>query len=148
MKKENLPIAVIIGVFLVAAAILFFTIREKSDLQLCRDIFWDLLNGKQSVQKYIDWEKFQAIGINVGELYNQLPNASEQADFRKQLIKSLSMNFKLVGGKPEAFVDWREVSKEGENTVVSAYYTDKQETILFTLTGYEKKKLISMQWAV
>ena len=98
------------------------------------------------MQKYIDWDNFKAMGMDLGDIYKKLPNAREKADFRSTFIKSVSMNFRLARGRPAAFVNWQALQRQGDAVIILAYYADKQDTILFAVSGYPKRKLISMQW--
>jgi len=147
MKKENIQFALYIFIFLVATLlIILFWGREKNDVELCRDIFNGLLSGRQSVQKFIDWDNFNALGLDMGSLYKKLPNKFEQSEYRKEFIKNLSTTFKRAGGRAQAFTNWRVFKTEGSKTIIAVDYTVKLKTMLFTLLGYPKKKLIDMQW--
>lgn len=146
MKKENLQILGLIFIFgIIIFLILSFGIK-KNDVDFCRDIFKGLIEGRESVQKFIDWGNLKAIGIDVGATYSKLPNAKEKADYRKSFIKSLSQGFNNAGGRFKAFSNWRVYKQDGADTLIAADYKDKAKTILFTLSGYEKRKLTAIQW--
>jgi hypothetical protein len=151
MKKENLQILGLILFFLVLIiAFHFIGQRQDSenDVTLCRDIFNGLLEGRQLVQDHIAWEKLNALGLSVGATYNRLPNKQEKSDYRREWIKNLSLGFKQGGGTPLAFTNWRVYRRAISTTVVAADYKEKSKVILFSLSGsgYNKKKLISIQW--
>lgn len=144
MKKENVPLYILIfGVILLLASFLFV---KKDDVGLSREIFNNLLAGNQFVHKSIDWEHFQAFGFDIGRVYRALPDNKEKADYRKEFIKNLSSNFRKLGGNAGLFTDWRVYIRKGKDTIVAAYYKNKDKTILLILSGYGRKKLTSIQW--
>lgn len=148
MKKQDLQFFGLIFfiIFLGITFIIFFAGRQISAPALCRQIFLGMVEGKQPVGKFIDWNKLNAFGIDVSAIYPRLPDEKEKEDYRKEFFKNLSLGFKQSGGNPRAFVNWRVYKVEGEKTVVAADYSAKGKTVLFTLSGDGQKKLILIEW--
>ena len=147
MKKENIQIlAFILIIILLGAFFILSPGQEKGDVQLCHKIFLGLLTGRQSVEEFMDWDHLKVIGLDVGALYSKLPDQKQKSDFRREFFRSLSRSFQMAGGRPQAYTNWRIKEKDSSKTIVAVYYVDKAKTLLFTLTGDEKKKLTLVQW--
>ncbi|MDD2679222.1 MAG: hypothetical protein PHO03_00250 [Candidatus Omnitrophica bacterium] len=145
--KKNNPIleyAILAGVVIVFL-IFIFQIRT-GDVNFCRAIFKDLAGGRYGVQKYIDWEHFQGLDIDVAATYNSFATQKEKTGYKKAFIQSFSRGFKNAGGRYKAFVNWRIYSKAGNQITVAADYQGRNQTLLFTLPSAGKKKLIALQW--
>ncbi len=145
MKKEKLWLLVsILGVI-----IIFFIFSlgiPKGEVSFCRNIFKGLTERRQSIQKLIDWENLKALGVDIGATYNQLPNAKEKSDYRREFIKNFSASFRGAGGRFVAFSNWRKYKHSGPDTIIAADYLTKAKTILFVFSGYGKKKLTAILW--
>jgi len=146
MKKENKKALGVMLFFLVAAFIFFLKPMLKTDVGLCRDIFWGFVEGRQSLQGYIDWEHLNALGSNVGSDYSKLPNAQEKEEYRMAFYKNFSRSFKRKGGTFELFNNWRIYEQNGATTIVAVDYPAKHKVALFTLSGFNKKKLTNIKW--
>ena len=148
MKKEDLQYfgVIFIIIFLASTFTIFYAGREKSTPQLCRQIFMGMVEGRQSVEKFIDWNQLNAFGIDVSAIYPMLPNEKEKADYRREFFSNLSMGFKQLGGRPQAFINWRIFKIEGSKTIVAADYAGENKTVLFTLSKDPDKKLIAIEW--
>lgn len=144
MQKENVKILAVIGIIALAVFLISSFGIRKDDITFCRWVFKSLTSGKLSVEKYIDWEKLKAMGVDVGATYTKLPNAREKKDYRKSFIRNLSKGFIKSGGKAEAFTNWRVSQKEGLKAIILADY--KNGTIAFTIYGYEKRQIIAIAW--
>lgn len=143
IKFFGLIFAIIIfGLFF----IIFFSGGEKSAPALSRQIFIGMVQGKQAVEKHIDWYELKALGIDVATIYSKLANEKERDDYRKEFFKNLSLGFKMSGGNPQAFINWRVYKVEGEKTIVAADYSGKGRTVLFTLSRGRQKKLTAVEW--
>lgn len=145
MKKEHWQFLSLGLGGLIIAVVLFlnFGVR-KNDVDFCRGIFEGLAEGRQSVQKLIDWKNMKALNVNIGETYNKYSDKKEKADYRENFIKSFSNGFKKAGGKFEAFSGWRLHQKDEFSAVVAADY--KKKTLLLTISGYARRKLTDIQW--
>ena len=146
MNKENKQILGIILISLVVIFIIFLRLKPKNDVELCRDIFWGFVEGRQSLQNSIDWDHLKALGTDVGATYSKLPNPKEKEDYRREFYKNFSVSFKRNAGTFEAFTNWRIYEKAALGTIIAADYKLKSKTVLFTLSGYEKKKLTYIKW--
>ncbi len=127
---------------------LFFYLNVRNqDIIFSRRVFAGLVKGRTSVQKMIDWEDFQAVGLDVGEVYSGLPDEKEKADYKNSFIDKFSLGFRQVGGNFKAFVNWRVYDRQGRLCRVAADYKAKEnKTLLFTLAQGQSKKLVAIQW--
>ena len=146
MNKETKQTLGIILISLAVIFIIFLRAKPKNDLELCRDIFWGFVEGRQSLQNYIDWEHLRALGLDVGATYRKLPNPKEKEDYRREFYKNFSVSFKRNAGRFEAFTNWRIYEKAALGTIIAADYKLKSKTALFTLSGFENKKLTNIKW--
>lgn len=118
----------------------------ETDVQLTRRIFYSLCNGNQKVEDLIDWERFKAVGIDVGQAYSNIIAEKERRDYRKAFFYNFSHSFRLSGGRLNAFSNWRIKERKGEQTIV-AVDTASGKTLLFTLTFRSgKRKLTAIDW--
>ncbi|MDD5196843.1 MAG: hypothetical protein WC937_02690 [Candidatus Omnitrophota bacterium] len=145
--KKNTPIleySVLAGIVIVFLLIVFQV--KTGDINLCRAIFKDLTAGRYGVQKYIDWEHFQGLDVNVGITYSKFSTEQEKTGYKKAFIQSFSRGFKGAGGRFRAFINWRIYSKNNQQVVIAADYRSRNKTLLLALSNAGKKKLISLQW--
>ncbi len=120
--------------------------QQPNDIELCRGIFQGFVEGKQDMEKFVDWEHLKALGLDVGATYSKLANAKEKEAYRREFYKSFARGSRQAGGKFQAVTNWRIYQKGGLETVVSADYNLKSKTVLFTLFESGGKKLINIQW--
>ncbi len=146
MKKENKQILGVVLISLAVIFIIFLRVNPKNDVELCRDIFRGFVEGTGSMQNYIDWAHLKALGLDVGATYSKLPNAQEKGDYRREFYKNFSVSFKRNAGRFEAFTNWRIYEQNGATTIIAADYKEKSKTVLFTLSGFEKKKITNIKW--
>ncbi|MFA5350136.1 MAG: hypothetical protein WC357_02245 [Candidatus Omnitrophota bacterium] len=145
--RKNTPILeyTILAGIIIVFLIFVFQLRT-GDINLSRAIFKDLTGGRYGVQKYIDWEHFQGLEVNVGATYAKFSTEKEKTGYKKAFIQSFSRGFKGAGGKFQSFINWRIASKENNQVIVAADYHGRSKTLLFTLSSAGKKKLTSLQW--
>lgn len=146
MKKKNKQILWIVLISLTVIFLVFQRVKPKNDVELCRDIFRGFVEGDRSSQNSIDWERLKALGYDVGATYSKLPNAQEKEDYRREFYKNFSLSFKRNGGRFEAFTNWRIYEQNGPTAIIAADYKEKSTTVLFTLSGFEKKKITNIKW--
>jgi hypothetical protein len=143
MKTKN---RITLTIFL-ALSFLAGCAQTESDVQLTRRIFNGLCNGRQAVEKLIDWEGLKAVETDVGQAYTTLKNEKEKADYRKVFFYNFSYAFKAAGGKASLFYNWRVKTLEPDKTVVAAETSGRSKVILFTLTRKGKeRKLTDIEW--
>ena len=126
-------------VIVVAAFLLNFVGQE---VRFCRRVLTGLANGNPSVRQAIDWERLQAIGIDVGAAYAQLPSDKERREYQDAFIRSFAEGFRQQGGSVKVFTHWR---VEGDGTV-AADYPAKNRNLLFQLSGGWRKQVVGIQW--
>jgi hypothetical protein len=143
MKRKNLIFTLgIIGLLFLSGCA-----AMDSDVQLARRIFKGMVSGSRRVQSLIDWEKLQAIGVDVGKSYSEVKSEKDRADYRKAFLFNLSFSFKSGGGKTSNFFNWREENKGADHTVVAADTGGAGRVILFTITHTNgKRKLTAINW--
>ncbi|MBU1905756.1 MAG: hypothetical protein KJ923_02005 [Candidatus Omnitrophica bacterium] len=144
MKKEHLIILGVVLIFAVAV-ILIFSSGKKNDLDFCRYVFKGLIQGDQAMQKYIDWENFKGLDIDVGKTYLEYPEL-ERAKYRKTFINSFAFGFKEVGGRYAGFSSWRIHKQTASGVVVAADYLGKTLLFAISLPADGKRKISAIQW--
>lgn len=133
-------------IVIIIVALVFFLQMKNQDIRLCQHIFQGLIKAGYSVQKFIDWENFKALDVDVGVTYSKLANEEERSSYKKAFIKNFSQGFKQVKGESGAFTHWRIDTKDAEKVVVACDYSVRHKTLLFGLSKIGKTKLTSLQW--
>lgn len=124
----------------------FLYIRSR-EINFCRNVFSDLMQGRFWAVNYIDWEHLKALDMNVGETFSRLPNEKERRNYKKAFIRSLAVGFSRTGTKIGDFSNWRILSKDSEKIIAAADYIKYKKTLLLTFTKSKiGKKLVSLQW--
>lgn len=132
---------------LIAAAVgLLIMRRGAGDVEFCRTVLTGLVNGKPSVAQRLDWEHLNALGLDVGAAYTNLPNDEERKQYRQAFVRSVSSEFKRVGGTAKSFSRWRLHGREAGRVVVAAAFPAKGKTLLMTLPASGTKKVQALQW--
>ena len=141
MKRKNL-------IFLsVMVSVLFLTgcSQMETDVQFTRRVFIGLCRGNQGVQKSIEWEKLQAMGVDVGATYSSIVSEQERAGYRKMFFYNLAYTFKAAGGQTSGFTNWRVKNKDDKKTIVAM---DVPSGAIFLLTSSNesgKRKLVGIE---
>lgn len=134
----------IVGVIILTVVLVFWQVKNK-DINFCRKVFYGMMRGDSKVENYVDWENFQAVGVDVGAAYRQLPDEKEKLAYRASFFKGFPAGFRKFSGKPEAFVNWRDYGvKDGKKIVAVDYIYGK--TLLFSISRLKGVKLYSIQW--
>ena len=119
----------------------------ENDVQLARRIFNGLCDGKQTVENLIDWQRFTAIGADIGKSYSQLRTEKDRRDYKKAFFYNFSASFKSAGGMSSQFSNWRIKSQDSVNTVVAADTAGQNKVILFTISRVgSQRKLTAISW--
>jgi len=146
MDKDYRLLIYVFIISILAAGIMFFTNKEKQDVEFCRDvIFKGMIEGKASVGEFIDWNKLIAVGVDVGAGFAKAPNEAERRNYKEVFIRGVSLGFAYTGGKPNALADWRIFSQTRERVVIAADYRPGKRRMLFTLAKGEKRKLVGLE---
>jgi len=146
-EKKDAPILEYTVLAAVIAVSLLFIFQVKTrDVNFARSVFSGLVNGRGGIEKYIDWEHLQGVGIDAGATYSKITKQIERSGYKMAFIKNFSIGFARSGGDLKSFVNWRIYSKAGAQTIVAVDYRGRNKTLLLTLTGAGKKKLTSLQW--
>jgi hypothetical protein len=145
--RNNQPILeYIILLVVIMVALAFFLQVKNQEINFCRAVFTHLVKGSAPAEKFIDWENFKAVGMDVGATYNGLPNEKEKSAYRQAFIKSFSVGFSRVKAELKSFTHWRLYAQQGAEVVVACDYSGYNKTLLFTVSKLGKKKLVSLQW--
>lgn len=144
MKREKERfIRGVVLLAMAAAMFLLFRAMTRTEASFCRDVLGGLISGSYSSAKYISWEKFKAVGADIGAQYLRFSNEKDKKDYREVFIRNFSEGFRRAGGSFRSFSNWRIDKKDSEKTVVAADYRGK--IILLTVPKYEKK-VSEIQW--
>ena len=118
---------------------------HRDEVGFCRRMLGALTTGQWYVQSSIDWEQFQALGVDVGSAYRELPNEEERAKFRQAFIMQCAEGFRKEHGRLGDFINWR-LQQRGPVAMVAADYPLKQKTLLFQVSTIGEKRLQQLQW--
>lgn len=147
MEKPQTPVIGSIVLLLIAGVVAIAIMRRGAgDVEFCRAVLTGLVNGKPSVAQRLDWEHLNALGLDVGATYTSLPSDDERKQYRQAFVRSVSSEFKRVGGIAGSFRNWRVYAREPVRIVIAADYTAKQKTLLMTLPTSGAKKVQALQW--
>jgi hypothetical protein len=116
-----------------------------SDVGFAKYVFTNMARGRQAIEKYIDWQSFQAVGVDVGATYSKF-SEKERPGYRKAFLQNFSFSFRSAGGKLSYFHNWRIHSRDSHKVIVSV--DTKNLTLLLSLSqgSRAKRKLIAMEW--
>lgn len=142
MKRKNLMI--IAG--LMSALCIIGCMGREDEVQFARRVLSGLCSGKQKVESSIAWERFQAMGVDVGRAYSQLRSIGEKSDYRKAFFYNLSYAFKASKGRLPDFTNWQVKSSYADTAVVSVD-TPSGKVLLMTLSDSGgRQRLIALGW--
>ncbi len=111
-----------------AAAVLLLTgCAAKDDVKLARQIVTQLVQGRYSVRKLIDWENLKALETSVGAEYKALANDKEKEGYQRSFIDGFKRGFAGTGAKMRTFYNWRFLAKVDPtlNIVAANIHDDK-----------------------
>lgn len=91
----------------------------KDDVAFARDAVEGLLDGDASVADAFDWENLKVPGADAGAAYRDMPDDENRAEFQRGFIEKFSESFKASGASKDDLTKWRELSKEGETTIIA-----------------------------
>jgi hypothetical protein len=114
----------------------------KTDLEFAQTAFQSLARGDFAAAEVIDWEAFQAMGINVGALYLSMPDDTQKADFRKAFIAQCSLAFQGTGASADSLKNWQVQYQDSARTIVAAD-TLVKKVLLITISHKDEKQKIS-----
>jgi hypothetical protein len=135
----------IIGI--IAVALLIFAWEfSQYDVRFCRSALDGLVKGAIKVERLIDWEKLEALGIDVGANYRRFTNPQDKETYRRLFIRNFAVGFQKGEGDFKKFTNWRVLLRKGAKVVVAADYLLYNKTVLFTLFKSSKTKLIAIEW--
>lgn len=147
MEKTQTPVVGLLVLVLLAAAAAMGVMRmSKTDVEFCRKVLNGLVEGRPSVQRWIDWEHLKALEVDVGATYTHLASDAERAQYRRAFVESFSKGFRQANGVLNAFRHWRVHERGDGRIVIAVEYEAKQKTLLLSLPASGKKKLEAIQW--
>ena len=140
--KTATAVAAIAGIA-VLASVMRWTQR---DIRAAQRILAGLAAGKVSVTRAIHWEQLQAIDLDVGSTYAQLPNDIERRAYQQSFVANFAEGFRQAGGRMKAFRGWRIQSRQPERVVVAVDDTLRGKTLVLSLSASAPKRLEGVQW--
>ena len=146
-EKRPIPMTgSIVLLLLVAAGGMVAVHLSRSDVTFCREVLTALAQGRPSVKPRIAWERLQAVGVDVGATYTQLPSDQDRVQYRQTFVQSFSREFQQSGGAVNGFRRWRVKERLKGRVVVAADYVEKGMTLLMTVPASRPKRVESIQW--
>ena len=116
-----------------------------SDIGFARYVFTDMAKGRQGIEKYIDWQSFKAVGVDVGTAYSKF-SEKEKPGYRKAFLQNFSFTFRTAGGKLSYLHNWRIHFQDSHKVTVAV--DTKNLTLLLSISqgSRAKRKLMGMEW--
>ncbi|HZG50496.1 MAG TPA: hypothetical protein VEZ40_00045 [Pyrinomonadaceae bacterium] len=114
----------------------------KADVVFAREAVEGLLGGDAAVADAFDWENLIVPGADAGEAYAEMPDDENREEFRKGFIEKFSESFKQSGASVSDLKNWREQSKEGEQTTI-AVDTTTGKTMHVIVVRRDGRQLVS-----
>jgi hypothetical protein len=142
MKRKIL----LFGAGIISILFLVGCTQMETDVQLARRIFNGLCSGNRSVQNLIDWENFQAMGVDVGKAYSSIVYEKERSDYRKMFFYNLAYTFKASGGRTKAFINWRIKAQDSRKCIIAADLAVGKVLLLTLSYNNGKRKLTAIEW--
>jgi hypothetical protein len=107
---------------------------SMSDVDFAREALTRLTNGDTSAGDMVDWDNFKVMTIDVGAQYRLMPDETNRKTFRDAFIPQFSSSFKSKGADLSKLSQWKEVSRSGDQTVVSASAPGGTGSLLITVS--------------
>jgi len=79
---------------------------DNADVQFAKTAFFAMVNGP-AAETMIDWERFQAMGDDLGKEYQALASDAEKAFFRKQFLLGFAASTPNIKENPKGITHWR-----------------------------------------
>jgi hypothetical protein len=114
----------------------------KADVVFAREAVEGLLGGDAAVADAFDWENLKVPGADAGEAYREMPDDENPDEVRKDFIKNFSESFKQSGASVSDLKNWREESKEGDQTTI-AVDTTTGKTMRVLVVRRDGRQLVS-----
>lgn len=113
-----------------------------SDTAFAKRAFEALTDGDSAAADMIDWDRFKAVGQDVGVVYRGMTDETEKSQFRTGFLVGFSKSFKGQGADASQLSNWRVLNENTSETVVSAEASNGNK-ILITVTKRNGQQLIS-----
>jgi hypothetical protein len=97
-----------------------YTGPPLNDVEFAKRVFSLLAEGDEAVLVMVDWAHLKMIGVDVGRMYLNISGDSARDKFLKGFISGYSKSFKERGGSVDNVSNWRELSRDASNTIVTA----------------------------
>jgi hypothetical protein len=117
---------------------------DNADVQFAKTAFFAMVNGTPA-ETTIDWERFQAMGDDLGKEYQALASDAEKAFFRRQFLLGFAASTPNIKENPGGITHWRVQSENPSETIVAA---DMKKGVVLLLTVSKrdgKQKLSAMK---
>ena len=148
MTRDEIQVRVQYGVLALAfvAALGFVSQLHNREVKFCRSVLSGLIDGDPSVLPLVNWEHFNAVGLNIGDTYTHLADEHERVQYEESFVAHFSEAFHKEGRTVKDFTNWRKLGERGNQVAVAADYPAKNKTLLFLIPADGPKKLEGLQW--
>jgi hypothetical protein len=92
---------------LLAVALCVAGCGPQQDVALARRVLILLVEGLYTARNLIDWEKFVAIGVPVGQQWSAYTGAQDRLSFQRSFIDAFHSGFLTEKGDTKSFINWR-----------------------------------------
>lgn len=146
-RKQIITVTLACVALLIVGFLLFPSFVPKSDTGFARYVMKGLISGKVETRKFVDWERANFFGYDVGAQYRQQGDKNARWTYTHALIRNLAVSFHQHGGSAGDFIKWRIYMRADEETVVAADYPKKDQVLLVYLgRASGKRKLTALAW--
>ncbi|MCG8432068.1 MAG: hypothetical protein MJA29_12965 [Candidatus Omnitrophica bacterium] len=146
-KKQIIAVTLACVALLIVGFLVFPSFVPKSDTGFARHVVKGLVSGKVETRKFVDWERANFFGYDVGAQYRQQEDKNARWTYTHAFIRNLAVSFRQQGGSAGDFIKWRIHMRADEETVVAADYPKKNQVLLVHLgRASGKRKLRAVAW--
>ncbi len=138
-------IKIILSVLSLAIFLLGCDMVPASDVDFAKYVFTRMVKGSLGVEKYIGWESFKAVGVDVGATYKQM-SEKDRPGYRKAFLQNYSFSFRTAGGSLKYFHNWRIHSQDSSKTTIAVSTRNLTLLLYISNDSRTKRKLIGMDW--
>ena len=119
---------------------------RQRDVSLCRRVLSGLAQGKPWVQRDVAWDRFAAMGNDVGTVYQKLPNDGERLQYRMAFVQRFADGFQRAQANVDNFGRWRIVAREPGRTIVATDCKPTGSTLQFQISTNGPHRVEAIQW--
>lgn len=144
-NNKNLTEYSMLFLIVVISLAVFMNIKNR-EINFCKSVFSGLMQGRESIQKFIDWKNLKAMGVDAGRTYVDLADDRERENYRKAFIKNTASGFKQTKGRLNLFTNWRIYDRDIDTVVIAADSKINKRVLLFIISKYPKARMAEIEW--